>query len=179
MNLAAAIAIVQPVDAPTYELERRIDGIEIRRCGAMLVAEARVEGPAEQAGNQAFPILAGYLFGRNRARIRMPMRSPVTQVASGLGFIVQFVLPAAWRLADAPDPTDPRIRLRQVPARRVAAVTYSGRWTDANYAAHLRRLTAALQAAGLAWVGEPIYARYNAPFTLWILRRNEIWLALP
>jgi hypothetical protein len=24
--------------------------------------------------------------------------------------------------------------------------------------------------------GEPIYARYNAPFTPWFMRRNEIWL---
>ena len=37
---------------------------------------------------------------------------------------------------------------------------------------------AALDAAGVATQGEPVLARYNAPFTPWFLRRNEIWLAL-
>ena len=35
-----------------------------------------------------------------------------------------------------------------------------------------------LLAAGVATQGEPVLARYNAPFTPWFLRRNEIWLAL-
>jgi hypothetical protein len=42
----------------------------------------------------------------------------------------------------------------------------------------LAKLQAALRAANLTWVGEPVYSRYNAPFTLWFLRRNEIWLHL-
>ena len=40
----------------------------------------------------------------------------------------------------------------------------------------LRLLT--LSAGGVAWTGEAVYSRYNAPFTPWFLRRNEIWLPL-
>jgi hypothetical protein len=61
---------------------------------------------------------------------------------------------------------------------RVAAIRYSGFWSDANYNRHLAQLEEVLSAAGLAWTGEPIYARYNPPFTPWFLRRNEIWLQL-
>jgi hypothetical protein len=32
----------------------------------------------------------------------------------------------------------------------------------------------AAQRAGFALIGEPIYARYNAPFVPWFLRRNEV-----
>jgi hypothetical protein len=39
-------------------------------------------------------------------------------------------------------------------------------------------LNAALDKAGVGTQGEPVLARYNAPFTPWCLRRNEIWLAL-
>ena len=45
--------------------------------------------------------------------------------------------------------------------------------------AELALLQAALKTAGQPWTGDPVYARYNAPFTPWFMRRNEIWLALP
>ena len=35
-----------------------------------------------------------------------------------------------------------------------------------------------LKAQGLAAAGDPVWARYNAPFTPWFLRRNEILVPL-
>jgi hypothetical protein len=43
---------------------------------------------------------------------------------------------------------------------------------------HLQELQSTLTANGLRPVGEPVYSRYNAPFTPWFMRRNEIWLHL-
>jgi hypothetical protein len=106
------------------------------------------------------------------------MTAPVTQTAAPGGYIVQFVLPKGVTLESAPEPLDPRVRLREVPASRLAAIRFSGFWSQSNYDEHLAELTAALQSAGLGWAGEPIYSRYNAPFTPWFMRRNEIWLAL-
>jgi len=81
-------------------------------------------------------------------------------------------------LATAPEPIDPRVQLRRVPASTWAVIRYSGTWSQSNYLEHLDALTASLKAAGVATQGEPVLARYNAPFTPWFLRRNEIWLAL-
>jgi hypothetical protein len=148
---------------------------------------------AEDAGNQAFPILAGYIFGKNKgekkfamtapvtqaaAPVRMDMTAPVTQAAVAGGTRVQFVLPKGVTLATAPEPIDPRVQLRLVPAGTWAVLRYSGTWSQANYLEHLDGLKAALQAAGVATQGEPVLARYNAPFTPWFMRRNEVWLAL-
>jgi len=82
-------------------------------------------------------------------------------------------------LATAPEPIDQRVTLRQVKSRRVAVIRFSGFWSDANYNKHLAQLEGTLREAGVQWSGEPIYSRYNSPFTPWFLRRNEIWLQLP
>ncbi len=193
--LAIAIrpAPADAIEEPAYEVLRSFDGVELRGYAAYVVAEVVVPGPASDAGSQAFPILAGYIFGKNKGDRKLAMTAPVTQApepvklemtapvtqrtASG-GYLVQFVLPRSVALADAPEPLDPQIRLREEPARRVAAIRYSGFWSQSNYDEHLEKLQAALRAADLKWTGDPVYARYNAPFTPWFLRRNEIWLTL-
>ena len=81
-------------------------------------------------------------------------------------------------LESAPEPLDPRVQLRLVPASQWAAIRYSGTWSQSNYEEHLALLKDALDKAGVATQGEPVLARYNPPFTPWFMRRNEIWLAL-
>jgi DNA gyrase inhibitor GyrI len=81
-------------------------------------------------------------------------------------------------LETAPQPNDPRVQLRLVPAGAWAVIRYSGSWSQANYLEHLGELKAAVEAAGVATQGEPVLARYDAPFIPWFMRRNEIWLAL-
>jgi hypothetical protein len=180
-------------EEPDYEVVRKLDTVELRQYSPYVVAEVVLNSTAEEAGNQAFPILAGYIFGKNKgekkfamtapvtqtaAPVRMDMTAPVTQAAVPGGMLVQFVLPKGVTLASAPEPIDPRVQLRLVPASQWAVIRYSGTWSQSNYQEHLALLKAALDAAGVAKQGEPVLARYNAPFTPWFLRRNEIWLAL-
>ena len=182
------------IEEPDYQVVRKLDNIELRLYAPYTVAEVVLDTTAEDAGNQAFPILAGYIFGKNKgekkfamtapvtqtaAPLRMDMTAPVTQVAVAGGIRVQFVLPKGVTVATAPEPLDPRVQLRLVQAANWAVLRYSGTWSQANYLEHLEALKAGLQAAGVTTQGEPVLARYNAPFTPWFMRRNEIWLALP
>ena len=167
--------------------------MEVRRYPAYTVAEVLVDASAADAGRQAFPILAGYIFGRNKGEqkmamtapvtqaptpVKMAMTAPVTQAPSGNGMRVQFVLPKGITPDNAPEPLDSRVRVREEPAVTRVVIRYSGMWTASNEAAHLQRLREAAAAAGLEPVGEPMLARYNGPMTPWFLRRNEIWLTL-
>ena len=180
-------------EEPDYRVVRELADIEVRQYAAYAVAEVVVPGPAGDAGSQAFPILAGYIFGKNKgerkfamtapvtqtaAAVKLEMTAPVTQSAAPGGFLVQFVLPKGVTVASAPEPLDPRVHLREVLPSQVAVVRYSGFWSESNYKDHLAKLQAALRAADLAWTGEAVYSRYNAPFTPWFMRRNEIWLQL-
>lgn len=187
------------IEEPSYRVLRSLgEQMEIREYAPYVVAEVTVPGPAAQAGNQAFPILAGYIFGRNQGERKFAMTAPVTQMPAGptegqrmamtapvtqqaagpVGYVVQFVLPSEVALQAAPLPLDERVRLREEPPQRVAVIRYSGFWSEANKEEHTRKLQAALAAAGLATRGEPVLARYNGPMTPWFLRRNEVWLHL-
>jgi hypothetical protein len=183
----------QAIEEPEYTVERQVEGIEIRQYPPFVVAEVTVTGSASEAGNRAFPLLAGYIFGKNKGERKLAMTAPVTQVAVPVklemtapvtqtaapgGTLVQFVLPRGLTVATAPEPLDARVTLREVPSRRVAVIQYSGFWSDVNYNEHLAKLQSAMTTADLAPVGEPVYSRYNGPTTPWFLRRNEIWLQL-
>jgi hypothetical protein len=193
MLLAAAAMTSYAIEEPEFEVVQRHDAVEIRQYSPYVVAEVTVPGPADSAGSRAFPLLAGYIFGKNKGErkmamtapvtqaptpVKMAMTAPVTQAPVAEGYLVQFVLPKGVTLDTAPEPLDPRVKIREVPAHRVAAVRFSGFWSEDNYQRHLNQLTTGLQAAGLRWKGEPVYSRYDAPWTPWFMRRNEIWLAL-
>jgi hypothetical protein len=197
--LALAVALTtfsmptHATEEPEYKLVRELAGAEVRQYAAYTVAEVLVAGPSSEAGRQAFPILAGYIFGKNKGErklamtapvtqtavpVKLEMTAPVTQTAAPGGFVVQFVLPRGVTVNTAPEPLDARIQLREVSPARMAVIRYSGFWSASNDQDHLDQLQSALQAANLAWEGEPVYARYDAPFKPWFLRRNEIWLHL-
>ncbi len=177
MGLSAAMA--NAIEEPDYVVLHRYAGFEVRQYAPYLVAEVRVPGPPNRAGSQGFRILAAYIFGKNQGERRISMAAPVTQIEAQGQYVVQFTIPRQFTLSSVPEPMDPRIRLERFPGGRYAVIRYSGMWTERNYQEHLADLTRDLRAAGLRTAGSPIYARYNAPFVPWFMRRNEIWLKLP
>jgi hypothetical protein len=182
------------IEEPDYEVERTTEDYEIRHYPPLIVATTTVAASAAKAGNQAFPILAKYIFGDNRSRSSIEMTAPVTQTgaekiamtapvtqqrgdAQGAQ-VVSFVMPARYTLATLPVPNDPRVRLEQIPARLIAVRRYRGTWSQDRFASELARLRTALERDGIGTVGEPVFARYNSPFSLPPLRRNEVWLMI-
>ena len=177
-------------ETPEYRVVDKLGEIEIREYSPYLVAETVVDARLESAGNQGFRILAKYIFGANQpaARIAMTapvsqekaagtnieMTTPVTQARSGDRYKIQFMMPSQYERDELPVPNDARVAIREVPSRTVAVLRYSGTWSKRNYEKHLQRLTEGLRAKGYEPTGEPMWARYNPPFTPWFLRRNEI-----
>ena len=109
---------------------------------------------------------------------KIAMTAPVGQEAVSNQWAVTFMMPTNYTIETLPEPTDEKVRLRPIPARRMAAVRYSGTWSRKRYERNLARLREWMKAQGLAAAGEPVWARYNAPFTPWFLRRNEILVPL-
>jgi len=194
MIAAAAVTILGTMDAmaieeATYELLKKEDKFEIRMYAPHILAETIVEGGLEDAGKKAFNRLFGYISGDNRSRVKVAMTAPVSQeslsekikMTAPVGqqrvqekWAISFMMPASYTLETLPEPEDPRVALRQVPARQMAVVRYSGFWSEKAYLRQESKLVSWIQKSGLTIVGVPIWARYNPPFTPWFLRRNEI-----
>jgi hypothetical protein len=177
------------VEEAKYTVLQKRDAFELREYAPQVVAETLVQGDFSSVGNEAFQRLYGYISGKNRKAKSIPMTAPVNQEAGsekipmtapvnqeqvGNEWRVAFVMPADSRLSDLPAPLDPSVILREIPGRTMAALTYSGTWSKKRYDKHLTILKERMKELGLKASGEPVFARYNPPFTLWFLRRNEI-----
>ena len=106
------------------------------------------------------------------------MTAPVSQQAIAGKWAVSFVMPASFSLETIPIPYIGNISLRRVTSYRVAAVKYSGFWNEKKYLRYKQELEAWMQANNYKGIGEPVWARYNPPFSLWFLRRNEILIPI-
>lgn len=162
-----------------YTVVQHFDEFEVREYPSAAIAEVTVNASFEAAGNRAFGSLFGYISGRNRGERKIAMTAPVLQRRlPDDRHSIAFVLPAAMTTADAPQPDDASIAVTELPGSRTAALRYSGRWSQGAFDEHTKQLKAAIARAGFTAVGEPRFARYNAPFTPWFLRRNEVLIDL-
>jgi hypothetical protein len=186
----AAMAIEEPV----YEVLLETKYYEVRRYQPYIVAEIEVNDDFRRAGNSAFRVLAGYIFGDNepqqemamtapvesRKGVRMNMTAPVTsQARNGDGpYTYAFVMERKYTMDTLPKPDNPDVRLVQRPERVMAVHRYSGSWSENRYREHEKLLLDALAVDRVETTGSPVFARYNAPFTPWFLRRNEIMVEI-
>jgi hypothetical protein len=181
------------IEEAEYEVIEKTGNFEIRDYASHILAETVVEGGLEDAGSKAFNKLFRYISGANRSRSKVAMTAPVSQQPTGekiemtapVGqqraddrWAVSFMMPQAYTLDTLPQPEDPSITLREVPARRMAAIRYSGFWSEKNYYRYKTELEAWIESMTLTITGEAIWARYNAPFTPWFLRRNEVLIPI-
>jgi hypothetical protein len=166
------------IEEPKFSIVLKNKFYEIRRYGSVLVAQTQVADNFEAAGNKAFRILASYIFGDNKSKSKIAMTAPVNQIQGSEGFLVEFTMPKHFSIDTIASPNDKRIKLRELSPRDVAVYRYSGVWSQELFNQKLEIFREQLKADGVQTVGEPIFARFDSPFRLWFLRRNEIWLEL-
>src|SRR5210317_2598872 len=132
LSFAALIltgANAMAIEEPKYEVLASTDDYEVRRYDSYMIAETDVEGTYKTSGNEAFRILAGYIFGDNQASEKMAMTAPVgsrpaddsvkmkmtAPVTSAPGddqagsYTYSFVMESKYSLESLPVPNDPRV----------------------------------------------------------------------
>ncbi len=175
----AAGPLMSRVEQPKYEVVDASGAIELRTYAPMVIAEVETTGERRPAIEEGFRRIAAYIFGRNASATKIAMTAPVAQQSVGAQqWTVSFIMPAQWSLATLPAPGDSGIRLVPVASRKMIAITFPGTATTELIAAKTRELRDYAAAKGIKVTGEPLLAFYNPPWTLPILRHNEVLFAL-
>lgn len=184
-------------EEPKYSLIEKDGAFEVRAYDSKLIAEVVLEGEMSDATSAGFRLLADYIFGNNTApsgrseKISMTapvtveprsekiaMTAPVAIQSEQKGWRVWFVMPSHFSLATLPKPNNPLVLIKPIAAKRYAVVRFSGWVDDEKMQAKVKELSAWLAVKKLTSKGQPELARYNPPWTLPFLRRNEVMLEI-
>ena len=179
------------IEEPDYRVLVTDGDCQLRDYPEMTVAETVVEGGRKASLGAGFRVLADYIFAKSRDGEKLAMTVPVMQdsgdpMASDPPLFdddlegawrTRFVMPAGREAADLPQPPD-GVELVELPARKVAVVSFSGFADDKMLSAQEDRLRGWLARRGDTSEAEPEYAFYNSPMIPGPLRRNEVWLPL-
>lgn len=181
------------IEKAKYTVLEKQDDFEIRQYESQIVAETYVEGELEAVGDEGFRRLYGYISGDNQKKQSISMTAPVGQESNsekiamtapvGQGKMdnrwrITFLMPAEYTLETLPQPTDSRVKLVRDPGRLMAAIRYSGTWSEAGYEENKALLEEFIEKRGLTKAGDPVWARYDPPFMPWFLRRNEVLIPI-
>jgi SOUL heme-binding protein len=198
LNFASSIAFVvgatfginRWIEEPRYDVVEHINAVEIRQYRKRIAAETTVAaGGVKNVRGEAFRMLAGFIFGANKARQKIDMTSPVAVSSAGTkmemtapvavdsserGLTMRFFMPVEYSKERLPEPSDPRVTLVEMPPTTMAVLSFSGSTGDTAVAVQTAALMKALQQTTWKVSGPTVALLYNPPWTLPFFRRNEV-----
>lgn len=193
LGLALAADSLAKYEEPNYKVTLKEGDFEVRDYPEVVSASVVVSGRGKDSANQAFKILAGYIFGKNEGQAKVAMTVPVTEsirsekIAMTVPvttkeakdeMTMSFFMPSKYTMETLPKPLDSRITFSTVPARKFAVVRFSGTAGEKSCQKEEQRLRGWLQEKNMSAVSDAVRAFYNPPWTLPFMRRNEIWIEL-
>ena len=201
--LMSAKVMASDVEEPEYTVLSQSGDFELRRYEGQLVAQTWVSGDQKTASRAGFKILADYIFGNNTTPSgdsseismtapvtmqpnsqdnsadsqKIAMTAPVNMQQDNGQWRVQFTMPSKYTLQTLPKPNNPEITITEIPEQTYGVIKFSGFTGDKKLAAKTQALRTWMQEKELTITGEAELARYNPPWTLPFMRRNEVMIA--
>lgn len=174
---AYAMSTSRNIESYPYTVIQEYGEFEIRQYEASLFTSVTMPTDKyEEASGKGFSALAGYIFGGNERNEKIAMTSPVAMSLED-SMTMMFLVPKAYKKEDLPKPNTESITITEMPAKKVAAITFGG-WADSEkidrYQAELRK---ALDREGIAYTNKSYFLGYNPPFEM-VGRKNEVIIEL-
>jgi hypothetical protein len=191
-NTACSVFGIRSEETPSYQVLMSDGNKEIRSYAPYIVAKTVVQGEYRTAQTEGFRILAGYIFGSNEQKQnismtapvvqesrpqsqKIAMTAPVVQESQKEGWVMTFMMPSKYTMADLPKPKDSRVILEQVPAKIIATIRFSGSRAPKNNSKKGEELLQWLQQQkSYKVVSGPSTAGFDPPWTIPWFRRNEV-----
>ena len=182
------------IEEPQFTILEKTPPFELRAYAPMILAEVKVEGNLDEASSQGFRLIAAYIFGQNQVSekiamttpvvvegqtpksAKIAMTSPVTVESNAGQWTISFVMPSEYTLESLPKPLNPKVQLRQIPAVKRAVIGFTGFYNENKVTERTLELEEWMKTKNLLAASAPKFARYNPPWTLPFMRRNEIMI---
>jgi len=192
---------VMAIEEPKYKVIEESEPFELRAYQPKIIAEVDVSGDMDEASGKGFRLIADFIFGNNTApdnqaeKISMTkpvtmeaqpqqqtsekisMTVPVSMAQSGNKWQVHFVMPSVYTMETLPKPNNPAVNIRKIPSTNYAVIRFSGLTGAEKVDEKTNELLKWMEEKNLTPKGQPELARYNRPFTLPFMRRNEVMIA--
>lgn len=185
------------IEQPNYRVIENSGAFELRVYDPMIIAQVEVSGSLKQASGKGFRLIADYIFGNNSSRgnidesekismtapvtmqaksEKISMTAPVTMEQSGNQWKMHFVMPGKYTLATLPKPNNPAVKIRQLDGAKYAVIRFSGLAGESKIENKTAELQQWMKNKNIQAKGKPEVARYNPPWTLPFMRRNEVMI---
>ena len=151
--------------------------IEIRQYEASLFTSVQIpSNNYRKTSSKGFSVLAGYIFGGNDKEEKIAMTSPVTMSLKDSTTML-FLVPKKYTRDNLPVPNDSSIEFKDVPEKKVAAISFGGWANDSKIASFKKKLIDVLNSKGIKYTDNFYFLGYNAPMEVFN-RKNEIIVEL-
>jgi hypothetical protein len=179
-------------EEPSYRVTLQAEPFEIREYAPLIVAQVEVPGDLSEASSAGFRLIANYIFGNNIA-VRdggLNMAEPVPEkiamtipvIAEGRGdkktWLIQFVMPKQYTMDTLPKPNNPQVKLLAVGSQKLAVIRFTGFVSDDKVQEKTTELMIWIKSRNELPLGNPRLARYNPPWSIPWMRRNEILIPI-
>lgn len=161
------------IEHPSYDVILSENSFELRSYEPLIVA---ITDEDDLRGNSGFGEVFDYIQGNNAQGKKIAMTVPVINEMSPSKMTTAFVMPKAYALTDLPEPGGRRLKLKEVPKRQVAAITFSGNVSTMRIQEKKNELLDWIDTKGWVGIGSIELARYNPPFIPGFLKKNELWI---
>lgn len=179
------------IETPRYETIKKDGKFSIRKYSATIRASVTISAnDINQASSAAFGLLAGYIFGDNKAKGKIAMTAPVAaeqvseQIAmtapvdttntSGSSYKVSFTMPSRYSMETLPKPNNESVKIEKRPSHTMAVLSFAGYTTSDTISDKTEQLRDWAKANGIDTLGQPVVSRYDAPWKPGFLRHNEV-----
>jgi len=165
-------------EEPKFNLIEKENSFELRSYQPQIVAEVYVDADMDESSRKGFRLIADFIFGNNTARSgkseKISMTAPVGVQENKNGWKVSFVMPSQYTLDTLPKPNNAQVSIKQMPVKKFAVIRFSGLVDEDKMNQKVKELNEWILNKSLKPIGTPELARYNPPWTLPFLRRNEV-----
>ncbi|UJF15418.1 heme-binding protein [Jeotgalibaca sp. MA1X17-3] len=160
-------------ETPDYEVLIKDGAFEIRKYVDFSIVE--YEDASDPEITKGFRSLFKYISSDNKENEKISMTVPVIQEVTKEMKKMAFVVPGKFT-EQIPEPNNPNLKIKPFDEGLFGTIRYSGLSNETKELEMKNKLEAWILENGYKRESNDMLASYNAPFTLPMLRRNEIWV---